>query len=199
MATTKVSKTETDSTIAPTASPAFTGVPTAPTALAGTNTTQLATTEFVTSAISSIPVGPSLSPVFLHYSTNTSQSLGTSTTVVYEDLISNTHPGSYNTTTGQFTAPLTGLYFVFASIGTTFTTLTTSSQLGLIPWIGALATNLQYAKVYGTGASQVYNVSFSGIISLNANDILTIRSNNSVTISLNTAQFNNNFQVFKVA
>ena len=33
-------------------SPSFTGIPTAPTATAGTNTTQLATTEFVTSAIS---------------------------------------------------------------------------------------------------------------------------------------------------
>ena len=35
---------------APLASPALTGVPTAPTAAAGTNTTQLATTAFVTSA-----------------------------------------------------------------------------------------------------------------------------------------------------
>ena len=35
-------------------SPAFTGTPTAPTAAAGTNTTQIATTEFVKSAISSL-------------------------------------------------------------------------------------------------------------------------------------------------
>jgi hypothetical protein len=199
MPLTKVSKTETDSTIAPTASPAFTGVPTAPTAPAGTSTTQIATTAFVTGAISSIPSGSTLSPVFLHYSTNTSQSLGLSTTIVYEDLISNTHPGSYNTTTGQFTAPMTGLYFVFASFGTTFTTLATSSQLGLIPWVGATATSLQYAKAYGNGASQVYNVAFSGVVSLNANDVLTIRSNNNVTVSTNTASFNNQLQIFKVA
>ena len=36
-----------DSTKAPLASPAFTGVPTAPTATVATNTTQLATTAFV--------------------------------------------------------------------------------------------------------------------------------------------------------
>lgn len=36
---------------APTASPAFTGVPTAPTAAGGTNTTQIATTAFVTAAV----------------------------------------------------------------------------------------------------------------------------------------------------
>ena len=39
---------------ATTASPSFTGTPTAPTAAAGTNTTQLATTAFVTSAISTV-------------------------------------------------------------------------------------------------------------------------------------------------
>lgn len=37
---------------APLASPGFTGAPTAPTAAAGTNTTQIATTAFVQSAVS---------------------------------------------------------------------------------------------------------------------------------------------------
>ncbi len=41
----------TDTSRAPLASPAFTGTPTAPTAALGTNTTQLATTEFVQAAI----------------------------------------------------------------------------------------------------------------------------------------------------
>ena len=39
---------------APLNSPAITGVPTAPTAASGTNTTQLATTAFVQSALSNI-------------------------------------------------------------------------------------------------------------------------------------------------
>ncbi len=43
-----------DSTRAPLASPALTGVPTAPTASAGTNTTQLATTAFVQTAVSAV-------------------------------------------------------------------------------------------------------------------------------------------------
>ena len=42
----------TDTSRAPLASPALTGTPTAPTAAAGTNTTQIATTAFVTDAIS---------------------------------------------------------------------------------------------------------------------------------------------------
>lgn len=41
--------------IAPIASPAFTGIPTAPTATAGTNTTQIATTAFVLANASNIP------------------------------------------------------------------------------------------------------------------------------------------------
>jgi len=42
---------------APVASPTFTGIPAAPTASAGTNTTQLATTAFVTSAITAADTG----------------------------------------------------------------------------------------------------------------------------------------------
>lgn len=48
------------STYAPKASPALTGVPTAPTAAGGTNTTQLATTAFVTSAVAAVDVSGQL-------------------------------------------------------------------------------------------------------------------------------------------
>jgi hypothetical protein len=44
--------------LAPLNSPAFTGIPTAPTAPAGTNTTQIATTAFVTNAIRIQATGP---------------------------------------------------------------------------------------------------------------------------------------------
>ena len=53
-------KTQVDSlsaSKAPLASPALTGAPTAPTAAAGTNTTQIATTEFVKTAIASVISG----------------------------------------------------------------------------------------------------------------------------------------------
>ena len=43
------------------ASPTFTGTASAPTATSGTNTTHLATTEFVTSAVAAAPSGVSLS------------------------------------------------------------------------------------------------------------------------------------------
>lgn len=55
-----------DNTKAPLASPAFTGIPTAPTATTATSTTQLATTAFVHSAISSATtsLAPLASPTF---------------------------------------------------------------------------------------------------------------------------------------
>jgi hypothetical protein len=49
----------TSGTLATLASPAFTGTPTAPTATAGTNTTQIATTAFVASALSGVTGGAS--------------------------------------------------------------------------------------------------------------------------------------------
>jgi len=49
---------------APIASPTFTGTPTAPTAAVGTNTTQIATTAYVTTAVASAG-GGGLDPFFL--------------------------------------------------------------------------------------------------------------------------------------
>jgi hypothetical protein len=49
----------TDTSLAPKASPAFTGTPTAPTAATGTTTTQLATTEFVANAVAASTSGVS--------------------------------------------------------------------------------------------------------------------------------------------
>lgn len=53
----------TDTSRAPLASPTFTGVPAAPTATVGTNTTQLATTAFVQAALPAVPVASSTTPL----------------------------------------------------------------------------------------------------------------------------------------
>ena len=50
----KLATSTASSTYAPIASPTFTGVPAAPTATAGTNTTQVATTGFVTTAVANL-------------------------------------------------------------------------------------------------------------------------------------------------
>lgn len=59
---------------APLASPALTGTPTAPTAASGTNTTQLATTEFVTAAVAGASGTYTDSSVDTHLNTSTASS-----------------------------------------------------------------------------------------------------------------------------
>lgn len=66
---------------APINSPAFTGTPTAPTAAAGTNTTQIATTAFVQSAINA----------FVNTATGTIATTGTSATVAYSGTLINAY------------------------------------------------------------------------------------------------------------
>ena len=63
---------------APTNSPAFTGTPTAPTAAQGTNTTQLATTEFVTTGV--VVKAPIASPTFTGVPAGPTAAQGTNTT-----------------------------------------------------------------------------------------------------------------------
>ena len=65
-------------TKAPLASPAFSGTPTAPTAAAGTNTTQLATTAFVTAGLA--PKAPLASPAFTGTPAAPTAAAGTNTT-----------------------------------------------------------------------------------------------------------------------
>jgi hypothetical protein len=65
-------------TIALATSPALTGTPTAPTATAGTNTTQVATTAFVTSALATL--APLASPAFTGTPTAPTATAGTNTT-----------------------------------------------------------------------------------------------------------------------
>ena len=60
---------------APKASPAFTGIPTAPTAAAGTNNTQIATTAFVKTAIAALPQASN------NINSNSTDTVATSATV----------------------------------------------------------------------------------------------------------------------
>ena len=68
---------DTDSTRAPVASPTFTGVPAAPTASAGTNTTQLATTAFaMTAAANAVAAMINSAPAALDTLTELAAALG---------------------------------------------------------------------------------------------------------------------------
>ena len=85
------------STYAPLVSPALTGTPTAPTASAGTNTTQVATTEFVTTAVNNA-IGSVTGLSFnTDYSTYAAMAATTgSAGVIYLIPNSGTSPNSYD-------------------------------------------------------------------------------------------------------
>ena len=67
-------------TKADTLSPALTGTPTAPTATAGTNTTQIATTSFVGTAVTNGVAAGKISPAFTGTPTAPTAAVGTNTT-----------------------------------------------------------------------------------------------------------------------
>lgn len=91
---------------APLDSPAFTGTPTAPTATAGTNTTQLATTAFVLSN----SLASKKTAAFFYGS---SQAIAAKTwTTIVNPTIQQDPLSEYNVTTGAFTPTVTGVYLV---------------------------------------------------------------------------------------
>lgn len=92
-----------DTSRAPLASPALTGVPTAPTAAVGTSTTQIATTAFVYSVLNG--------PIFSAYRNATQQTLTDNTYVecVFNAELVDT-ANCYDTSTGRFTPNVAGTY-----------------------------------------------------------------------------------------
>lgn len=115
------------SAYAPLASPTFTGTPAAPTAEAGTSTTQLATTEFVTTALNNFAGGTSLANK-VDVESGTANNLTVSGTLTVKNtdgsssmVISPTTDGSASATSGGGT-----LLFPYIGSGTTETVATLS-------------------------------------------------------------------------
>jgi hypothetical protein len=91
---------------APLASPTFTGTPAAPTATTGTNTTQIASTAFVSTAIAGITgYAPLVSPAFTGTPTAPTAAIGTNTTQLATTafVAANALPFSGGTMTGVIT------------------------------------------------------------------------------------------------
>lgn len=132
--------------VAALASPAFTGTPTAPTAAPGTNTTQLATTAFVQSAIPAAGTIPYDMPMFLPGVMTNSQLLSR---IIFTRAI--TFPA--NLTATQCSAR------VAATASTTLTLNKNGSSIGTLVFAAS-----------GT----VPTITFSSSVSFAAGDILTI-------------------------
>jgi hypothetical protein len=149
--------------------PAFTGIPTAPTAAPGTNTTQLATTAFVTSspAFTGIPTAPTAAP-----GTNTTQ-LATTAFVTNSAALAGT-PTAPTAAPGTNTTQLATTAFVtlgpqFSGIPTAPTAIATdnSTQLATTAFVQAQKSNMALLGVStaptaasGTNTTQIATTEF---------------------------------------
>ena len=134
-----------DTSRAPLASPSFTGVPQAPTATAGTNTTQLATTAFVTSAVGSVGAG-----TYLTINNNLSDLQNATTARANLSL----------STMGQFDGACTDGDFAFTNAANTFTARQ-QFNAGLTEKYAAVA-----ASTIDCSLASVFSRTVSGAVSL---------------------------------
>ena len=169
----KLDSTTAASTYAPLASPALTGVPTAPTAAANTNSTQVATTAFVGTAVADLVAS---APAALNTLNELATALGNdasfSTTVT--NAIALKSPLASPTFTGTLTAPAitaTGLITASAS-GVAFTD-GTQTKAG-VPSLTTI----------GTTISAAYNLSTGGLAL--RDQLIPISGTQAITVPLNS-------------
>lgn len=136
--------------IAPLNSPALTGTPTAPTANAGTNTTQIATTAFVNTAITNLING---APGALDTLDELAQALGDDSN--FATTVTNSLSGKLNTSGGTISGNLVVSGTLDANeIRETVVDVTLSSNVGTLDWT---AGNIYYIATAPTG-NMTFNV-----------------------------------------
>ncbi len=190
---------------APLASPALTGTPTAPTAAAGTNTTQIATTAFVTGAVADLIAS---APGALNTLDELAAALGDDAnfaTTVTNSLAAKA-PLASPTFTGTVTLPASGIVFsdgtqskagvpsitTFATAISSSTTLAAGEQDKFVPLTGAVTITLP-ASGYSTGQSiDFYQASGTGAQFASTNSVvgtpgLKFRTTNSVVTAMKTS------------
>ena len=169
------------------ADPTLTGVPLAPTATLGTNTTQLATTAFVQSAITAIPAGVSS---FSGSTTGLTPAVATTGAITLDGTLAVAHGGTGVTTaTGYLYGNGTSAVTSSTTIPTTALSGTiTNAQLANSTISGvALGGNLANLTIGSglTGTSSTYNGSTADTISIPASGV-TAGSYNTANITVNS-------------
>jgi hypothetical protein len=140
---------------APLASPALTGAPTAPTATAGTNTTQLATTAFVQAAVS----GGGTSAASETVAGIVELATATETTAGIDDTRA-VHPAGLKVELDK-KAPLASPALTGTPTAPTATTGTSSTQLATTAFVASQIAASAPAKT-GTGATGTWGIAITG-------------------------------------
>ena len=190
---------------APLASPALTGTPTAPTASAGTNTTQIATTAFVSTAVSNLVASaPAALDTLNELATALGNDASFSTTVT--NSLAAKAPLASPTFTGTVTVGANGIAFTdgtqtkagvpsittFATAISSSATIAAGEQDKFVPLTGAVTITLP-ATGYSTGQSiDFYQASGTGAQFASTNSVvgtpgLKFRTTNSVATAMKTS------------
>ena len=148
-------------------SPAFTGVPTAPTAANGTVTSQLATTQFVTNTITNAGLAPINSPAFTGTPTaataaNNTANTQVATTAFVVNYVNDPNLSIYATKasptfTGNAVAPTAAAGTNTTQIATTAFVTTAVSQIDLTPYATKASPALTGVPTAPTAANTVAN------------------------------------------
>lgn len=173
------------------ASPALTGVPTAPTATAGTNTTQLATTQFVTTAVSNIRVGAV--PNFLVYFTGSN---GTVTNGAYLDYNTEAYDDTNNVVNGVFTVPAGQAGVYQFNVAANCYNIGTSGYFRIT--IVTAAIDIHGSQTPAQGGSDVFSVA-SATLKLAVGDTVRTRWNVPATGFYSAGISYNNFAGVRIA
>jgi hypothetical protein len=128
------------------ASPALTGTPTAPTATAGTNSTQIATTEFVKTATT--PLAPLASPSLTGTPTAPTAGAGTNSTQIATTAF-------VGTAVANALASITGISFSKVDSFSALPTTGTTGVIYLVPKTNS-ETNNVYTEYYWDSTTSTY-------------------------------------------
>jgi C1q domain len=201
---------------APLLSPAFTGTPTSTTPATGNNTTQISTTAFVQNTFASPPStgygSTTPEPVAsttlnasgndaLLYETTNAQSIpsGVATTVTTWTEIFDRIGTNFNASTGTFTAPATGYYYISTQI-------TFSTAAGIVSGLYAVEIVANSTDIYTgnhiseTTATVSRAVSASGIVFLSSGQTVVVQAfqNSGSAVALNGNGPGNWFSVNRI-
>ena len=137
--------------------------------------------------------------VAARYTTNAGQSIPVGdNTIVYEDLAYDTH-GSYNTSTGQYTTPVSGVYQISGRATAVFNTV--SGDLAAIHLsINGVLTSTSRIEFDGTNASNNTTLYVSDSVFLNKGDLVTIvvANTSGETVSLTATTRENTFSIARI-
>lgn len=131
------------------------------------------------------------------YNSNSGQAIGsTSTTLIYEDLVKDTH-GSYNTSTGVYTIPVAGWYNIEASYETVNTaTWVNGNAVRITILVNASTAKEVTTRTIAGTTDYMIQIVYSQYLS--AGDTVKIQGRNAQSAAMNTSNASNVFSIYRI-